>query len=144
MSGSRGGALILAAGIFGLGWLSAPDVRVEEKTNLDVKVVRVPDTHVITKTKTVTKDLPSVCKEVTNLNMEYQALLDQQAANLSVGPGLISDARIAIYSQDFPATTVVTEKFDEMKVKNFELIDLLHSAKQHLQIAIDDCEAAQK
>ena len=139
-----GAILILATGVFGMGFLAAPEVKVVEKTNMDIKVVRVPDTRVITKTKTVTEDLPSVCKKVTKLNEEYQDLLDRQAANLSVGPGLISEARIAIYSQDFPATTKVIEGFDEMKATNFELIDLLHTAKKHLQGAIDDCEAAQK
>ena len=88
MSQSAGGILLSLGLIFlaGVGCNNAWDDETKTVTKTDVKIVKVPDTHVVTKTKTIREvtPLPPVCRQAAELMLTISKLDEVIDAQVSI------------------------------------------------------------
>jgi hypothetical protein len=145
VSGKKGGTIILAVGIFGIGYLAAPEARtVTEKETKVVTVQLPPKTRTVTETQVVTEPLPTSCAALVREAELLDAASAAYSKALSPALGAIGDGRLAIATDDIVGTNESIETLSDVSVEIATQTRVLVEAQERLADALAQCKADSK
>lgn len=137
---------ILAVGIFGVGYLSAPEaVTVTEKETKVVTVQLPPKTRTVEKVEVRREPLaPSCLKFLQGIETYYSKVIEYNSEFSRVGPRAISEARKAIAGGDMVGTIQPLEDLSKLSFGTSNAASELLGLKSDLDLMSEQCKVDTK
>lgn len=137
---------ILAVGIFGVGYLAAPEaVTVTEKDTKVVTVQLPAKTEVVERVEVQRQPLAASCLAFLEGNKAYYLAVTEYAGEMSrVGPSAISEGRKALAGGSITGTIKPLEELNDLSFATGEVASKLLSLESDLDLLARECEADTK